>query len=301
MDAKVIEIPLDQIVLTKRARKDAGDVTELCDSIEEVGLLQPIVITESNQLVAGLRRMAAFRHLARKTIPAVVATNLIDARDLLIAERDENECRRPFSTLEAVAMGRALEELEKPKADERRRLHGNTAPGKGKNTAGKSPEVSAEESSRVREIVGEAIGMAGKTYQNAKAVVLAAEEDPDTFGPIAEEMDRTGKVRPAFDKVREIKSGKRQTHLSAPIDEIIEGISASKAFQDDIDLPDERLVDVELTATEYTGPHHRPCPKLRLSLVYEIACLDDPAPDCQRQLVAALVQYLTRVRGKLGR
>ena len=35
-----------------------------------------------------------------------------DAAALLTAKRDENECRKPFTTSEAVAMGKALEEIE---------------------------------------------------------------------------------------------------------------------------------------------------------------------------------------------
>ena len=51
--------------------------------------------------------------------------------------------------------------------------------------------------------------MSGPTYQRAKAVVVAAKEDPETFGPIAEEMDRTGSVLGAFNKVVDKKSGTR--------------------------------------------------------------------------------------------
>lgn len=39
---------------------------------------------------------------------------------LLIAERDENTCRKDFTPSEAVALGRKLEELEKPAAAERK-------------------------------------------------------------------------------------------------------------------------------------------------------------------------------------
>jgi hypothetical protein len=38
--------------------------------------------------------------------------------------------------------------------------------------------------------------------RQAKAVAEAAEADPETFGPIAEEMDRSGKIDPAYKKVQ---------------------------------------------------------------------------------------------------
>lgn len=68
---------------------------------------------------------------------------------------------------EKVGLGRALEELEKPKADER-------VGGRPPKTAENVPAVSREEG-RVRHIVGQAVGMSGPTYQRAKAVVEAAE------------------------------------------------------------------------------------------------------------------------------
>lgn len=199
---KTIEIRLGDIEVENRVRKNTGDLTELCNSIESIGLLHPIVLTRGNKLVAGMRRIEAFEQLGRDTIPAVIAENLGVARELLIAERDENTCRLPFTPTEAVALGRQLEELEKPKAKERK------TSGKNQHSepSGKLPEGSKGDT---RDIVGEAVGLSGRTYQKAKAVSVAAEEDPETFGPIAEEMDRTGKISPAYNKVIEIKGEKR--------------------------------------------------------------------------------------------
>ena len=36
--------------------------------------------------------------------------------------------------------------------------------------------------------------MSGHTWERAKAVVEAAEEEPENYGHLAEEMDRTGRV-----------------------------------------------------------------------------------------------------------
>lgn len=199
------EIPISKIDSSHRYRKCIDGLDELCRSIEEVGLLHPVVLTKSHKLIAGTRRLAAFKQLGRTKIPAMIVSNLDDSALQLKAERDENNCRVDLTLIEAVALGKALEELERPKAKERQKEHGKTAPGKGKNTSENFTEVSGT----TREKVGEAIGMSGPTYQRAKAVVAAAEDDPDTFGPIAEEMDRSGKVLPAFNQVQEIKKGKR--------------------------------------------------------------------------------------------
>lgn len=111
---------------------------------------------------------------------------VVDALTHIIAERDENACRKDFTPLEKVAMGKALEAIEKPKAKERQKTHGDTAPGKRKNTSVNFTEVlEGEETApstldehsghhrQVRDIVGAALGVSGPTYQRMKAVAVA--------------------------------------------------------------------------------------------------------------------------------
>jgi hypothetical protein len=123
----------------------------------------------------------------------------------LIAERDENTCRMPFTPSEAVALGRQLEEFERPKAQARKTAGKNQHSEPKRNLR----QASNDRSGKTNAIVGEAVGMSERTYEKAKAVAAAAEEEPEVFGPIAEEMDRTGKVSPAYDKIVEIKGEKR--------------------------------------------------------------------------------------------
>ncbi len=62
-------------------------------------------------------------------------------------------------------MGRRLEELEKPKAEERK------SPGTNQHTkvvGGKFPPTT--DGGKTRDIVGEALGVSGKTYEKAKAI-----------------------------------------------------------------------------------------------------------------------------------
>jgi len=44
--------------------------------------------------------------------------------------------------------------------------------------------------------------MSRPTYEKAKALVKAAEADAEKYAPLVEEMDRTGKVDPAYQKLR---------------------------------------------------------------------------------------------------
>lgn len=50
-----------KIIVGERFRKDIGDIDALAESIKEVGMLQPIVIDASGHLIAGYRRLLAWR------------------------------------------------------------------------------------------------------------------------------------------------------------------------------------------------------------------------------------------------
>lgn len=204
--ARTEVVKIADIDRSGRHRKQLGELRTLCQSIEKVGLLQPIVLDCDKKLVAGARRIAAFERLGRTSIDATIVDNLDDAELLLQAERDENTCRLDFTESEKVALGKALEKIEREAAKKRKAQK----PG-GKQGEKVSPEKFTEEKGTTRDKIGKAIGMSGPIYQRAKAVVDAAESDPETFGVIAEEMDRTGKVTPAYNKVIEIKKNGTRT------------------------------------------------------------------------------------------
>lgn len=65
--------PIANLAESPRAREDLGDITELAQSIQKIGLLNPILVeSRTNRLLAGGRRVEAFLTLKRKTIPAVL-------------------------------------------------------------------------------------------------------------------------------------------------------------------------------------------------------------------------------------
>lgn len=69
------KIAVDDVVVGTRLRKvDDIKVKELAQSIEDVGLINPISIDEKNNLIAGNHRISAFRLLGRTEIPAMVFT-----------------------------------------------------------------------------------------------------------------------------------------------------------------------------------------------------------------------------------
>jgi ParB-like chromosome segregation protein Spo0J len=52
---------LADIRVSNRHRRDLGDIASLACNIEEIGLLHPVVIRPDKTLVAGARRLAAFK------------------------------------------------------------------------------------------------------------------------------------------------------------------------------------------------------------------------------------------------
>jgi hypothetical protein len=88
----------------------------------------------------------------------------------LQAERDENACRKDLTPSEAVSIGRPIEELERKPARERQGTRTDLP-----QHSGNFPEG---DKGQTRDKIGSVVGMSGRTYEKAKAVVDAAEKDP---------------------------------------------------------------------------------------------------------------------------
>jgi ParB-like chromosome segregation protein Spo0J len=176
-------IPIKKIVIHGRHRKKFENIDTLASSIEDLGLLHPVVLDSSDRLVAGPRRIKAFKLLGETESPYVVVKSVDEAHKLLRAEAAENVCRQPFKPSEAVAMGAAIEKIAKLEA-RKRQAHGQTALGRKNNASGKLPEAFGE----TRNKVGDSVGLSGRTYEKANAAVASGDKK------LIEEMDRTEKV-----------------------------------------------------------------------------------------------------------
>ena len=196
-------VPVKKIVARNRARKDVGDISGLADSISRVGLLHPIVLNSRHELIAGARRLAAVKKHGWKEVPCRVVDTLDDALLALQAERDENTCREPLAPSEMVKLGEQIEAIEKPEAENRKGARTDTP-------AGKLPAGGA---GRVRDKVGKAVGVSGKTYEKAKAVADAAKENPEAFGDLPAKMDAES-VDAAHKELKE-----RQKEIPEVVDE----------------------------------------------------------------------------------
>ncbi len=218
-DSTAIVLDVESILVADRYRKDIGDVSDLAQSIVEVGLLNPITVREWHggyRLVAGERRLTAFKQLGLAEIPARVARDIGDARDALVAERDENTARKPMLPSEATALGIAIQEMEAPAA--RERMLGGKAP---------DPVVPGPQGDKwghkTREIAAEAVGMSSATYRRMKTLLTTAtnESEPDEVREAAREaveaIDQGAPVRNGYDKVKEVRLRTETVSVAKPV------------------------------------------------------------------------------------
>ena len=186
-------LPITSIRIGDRHRKELHNIEDLAQSIADVGLLHPVVVTPDGELVAGQRRLAAVTKLGWASVPVTV----VDIDEILLGEYAENTYREDFTPTEAVSIGRALENrLSTPV---------------GRPPAETPVNYRSLPGGDTRDKVGEAVGMSGKTYEKAKRVVEAAEEDPETYGDLPQAMDETNPTR-AFREMR-----KRQKAEAPPM------------------------------------------------------------------------------------
>jgi N6-adenosine-specific RNA methylase IME4/ParB-like chromosome segregation protein Spo0J len=192
----LLTLPLDAIDVGSRIRQNYGDIAALARSIDANGLLHPIVVRKTPlgvyELVAGERRLRAWRESKFKDEP--VPVRIIDLASIRRGEFAENHERKAFTPSEYVAIKDALEiEFDLSGEAERRKRAGKKASG--------------EEAGQVRDLVGAYAGRSGRTVEKAEAVVKAAEEDPERFGRLKDQMDQTGKVDGPFKRLQNIRSG----------------------------------------------------------------------------------------------
>ena len=196
----MVSLPVSEIAVGERHRKDMGDIGSLADSIQQVGLLHPVVITSDHRLIAGARRLAAVQMLGWETVPV----NIVPMAEIIRGELDENAIRKDFVPSEIVAIKRALEPLLAAEANERQ-IEG----GKSK-ACGNFPQA---KKGKTRDKVGAFVGASGRTVEKMEAVVNAAENDPERFGHLVDEMDRTGKAGAAYRKIRMAEDEERVLSL----------------------------------------------------------------------------------------
>src|SRR3984893_17287937 len=179
---------IDQIQVGFRYRKDLGDLRGLAESIREVGLLHPVVVTPEGRLIAGQRRLEACRLLGWGDVPVTV----VDLNQAARGEAHENFVRKDLLPSEIVALKRAIEPLERREARERQ---GSRVDLCHPATVGEGQGAYAGDA---RDKIARYLNVGRTTIERAEAVIEAAEEEPEEFGHLVELMDRSGNVASAY-------------------------------------------------------------------------------------------------------
>lgn len=91
---------IDDFVFGHRIRQDNGDLRALIASIRRIGFVQPITITPSGAVLSGGRRLEAARALGYTTVDVWVRTDVTTELDMLLAEQQENQNRKPYTQIE---------------------------------------------------------------------------------------------------------------------------------------------------------------------------------------------------------
>src|SRR5258706_15898608 len=152
---------IDQVQVGFRYRKDLGDLRTLAQSIEEVGLLHPVVVTPEGRLIAGQRRLAACGLLGWTDI----AVTVVDLNQAARGEAHENFVRKDLLPSEIVALKRAIEPLERREARQRQGARADLC----------HPATVAECQGDVRDNIARYLGVGRTKIERAEAVVEAAE------------------------------------------------------------------------------------------------------------------------------
>lgn len=150
------QIPLAQIETNDRNFYEVEDVTELKESIELIGLKQPLVVLEVDdthyRLIAGHRRYKALTELGRESAPCVVQRNLTETQEQL-ALILTNSTARELSYYEKYQQAQRLKELFI-----KRREEGAELPGRIRDMVAEAMQESASNIARMEAIDKHLVG-----------------------------------------------------------------------------------------------------------------------------------------------
>lgn len=191
------ELPIDSIIISDRTRKDFGDIDSLAESISTVGLLQPIVINEKNELIDGQRRIQAYTRLGRSQIPFY----RVSLKEIILGEFHANFNRKEFTTSERVAICKAVEVLVmkhsrsvgRPRRNQKldksimkdMKLSQDSTNEKNKNNMVNLTTFSG----RLKNNVSRYFGISRNTLEKEKEIVNAAEQNPELFSELVKKVD----------------------------------------------------------------------------------------------------------------
>ena len=186
---------ISEIKISRRYRKDLGDIAALAQNIQEIGLLHPIVVTPAGELIAGRRRLEAVKSLGWDEAPV----NVVDLDQIVMGEFAENTVRKDFLPSELVTIKRAIEPDIQEAAKERM-------------LSGRPSADSAQ--GEARDKVAQFLNVGRSKLTEAEDVIKAAEAKPKEYNDLVEKMDKTGNVHAAHKELKKRMKREEQKKLA---------------------------------------------------------------------------------------
>jgi len=202
-----MKINIDEIKIIDRKR-NAGDVSQLCASINEIGLLQPITVTSDFKLIAGLHRITACKHLGWQEIEV----NVVDYDSEILselAEIDENLIRNELTQFDKSIQTSRRKEIYEI-------LHPETKHGKQENR-GNRHTVTNVESRQVGD------SLENKTESFVEQTAKATNESTRNI----ERNSKRGKV---LKPLQELITGSRFEDNGKELDELVKIADDKKGY-----------------------------------------------------------------------
>lgn len=148
-EAEVVQLPITAIAANDANFYKVDDVTDLKESIEVVGLQQPLVVMpdgDGYRLIAGHRRLKALTELGRANAPCIVRRDLNETQEQL-ALILTNSTARELSYPEKMEQAKQLKELFC-----KRREEGAELPGRIRDMVAEAMQESASNIARMEAI-----------------------------------------------------------------------------------------------------------------------------------------------------
>ena len=109
-----MNLEIEKIIVKERIRQNVGSLELLTESIKKVGLLNPIIVDENNELISGFRRLEACKKLGWNEIEVQVVSLDSDEEKALKIELEENKGRLDLSLQDMDKYKEKMEEILTP-------------------------------------------------------------------------------------------------------------------------------------------------------------------------------------------
>ena len=267
-------ISIDSIIIKDRTRKELGDIISLAESISSVGLLQPIVINEKDELIDGDRRIKAYTNLGRKQIPYY----RVNLEEIILGELHANSNRKELTTTERVNICNAVEKYlrERSRSVGRPRISKDAEVEAGLVNTALDPQNTEKSvkgthdkqinsknnsvnlttfSGRLKDNVAIYFGISRNTLEKEKMIVSAAEHDPKLFEELRKKVDLK---KISVDKaVHEIQKQIRKNQILASVRNSTDNLPSSNTslihgdFREQLTTMQTNSIDLIFTDPPY--------------------------------------------------